>query len=180
MSHIMCPIQAFCKVTKSFISIAHDESRMCVVHGCIAEKVNIKVSKFKKDIGFYKETVTKLRCSEHRTGGSTVSDIDSVHVLSDPAAPDLRTLSLRDGIAHRKTGISLQEGGNDCDWMRTNREIDSRVVIGRITKFNSYSTLESKATGRDLDKHHSVLFECLTEEDLNKIAIDLNIELFYC
>ena len=38
---------------------------------------------------------------------------------------------MRDDIAHQKTGISAQDGGNVCDWMRTNKETDSRVVIGR-------------------------------------------------
>ena len=98
---------------------------------CIAEEVIVKVSRFKKDCGFYKENVTKLRCSGRRAGGSTVSKIDNAHVLSDPAAPVLKNLSLMDSVTHQKTGISAQEGGKVCDWRRTDEETDSRVVIGR-------------------------------------------------
>ena len=109
-----------------------DESRVCVTHGCEAETITVRISKFKKDIGFYKESVTKLKCSGHRSGGSTVSDIARVHVLTDPAAPDERTYSEKDNIANQKTGISAQDGGKAYDWRRTNKETDSRVVIGRI------------------------------------------------
>ena len=61
-----------------------DESSICVAHGCVAEKVNIRVSKFKKEIGFYKETVIKLKCSRLRTGGSAVSEIEN---LKNPKWP---------------------------------------------------------------------------------------------
>ena len=61
-----------------------------------------------------------------------MSDIASVHVLTDPAAPDERTYSEKDNIANQKTGISAQDGGKAYDWRRTNKETDSRVVIGRI------------------------------------------------
>ena len=108
-----------------------DESRMCMTHGCVAETITIKISKFRKDIGFYKKNVTKLKCSGLRTGGSTASEIDSVHVLTDPAAPVERTYSGKDIIANQKTGISAQDGGNVRDWRRTSKETDSRVVISR-------------------------------------------------
>ena len=107
-----------------------DERRMCVVHECVADEVVVKISKFKKDCGFYKENVIKLRCSGRRAGGSRVSEIDSTHVPADPAAPVLEDLSLIDSVAHQKTGKSAQEGGKVCDWRRTVEETDSRVVIG--------------------------------------------------
>ena len=46
-----------------------DNTRMCVVHECVAEKVIVKVSRLKKkrDVGFYRETVTKLKCSGDST-----------------------------------------------------------------------------------------------------------------
>ena len=60
-----------------------------------------------------------------------MSEIDNAHVLSDPAAPVLKNLSLIDSVTHQKTGKSAQEGGKVCDWRRTDEETDSRVVIGR-------------------------------------------------
>ena len=56
-----------------------DSARMCMIHECEAVEVNVKVSRYKK------ETVTKLKCSENRVGGSTVSDNASVQSASDPA-----------------------------------------------------------------------------------------------
>ena len=107
-----------------------DEHRVCKTHGCEAEIMIVKISKFKKDIGFYKESVTKLKCSGLRPRGSTESDISSVHILTDPAAPDDRNYSGRDIIDNQKTGRSGQKGGNTYDWRRPNKETDSRVVIG--------------------------------------------------
>ena len=63
-----------------------DNARMCVVHECVGEKVIVKVSRFKKDVGFYRETVTKLKCNGGRTEGYTVPDIASVQSASDCSA----------------------------------------------------------------------------------------------
>ena len=61
----------------------------------------IKTSQKKLD----KLGLSCTKFSGHRSGGSTVSDIASVHVLTDPAAPDERTYSEKDNIANQKTGI---------------------------------------------------------------------------
>ena len=91
---------------------------MCVLHGCIAEKINVKVSRYKKNVGFVRETVAKLRCTGSRDGGLVVSDIDSVQLYSPNPAPVY------------SSGRLTALGENDCDWWRENNEQDSRDVIG--------------------------------------------------
>ena len=124
------------KKTESDVKCEFDDKRMCVVHDCVAEEIIVRISRYRKDCGFYKESVKKLKCSGHRVGGSTVSEIDSKHVPTDPAAPVLEDLRLLDEVAHQKTGKSLQEGGKLCDWRRTDKETDPRVVIGRQESSN--------------------------------------------
>ena len=56
---------------KNYEKCEFNEMRMCVIHNCIAEKICVKVSRFKKNVGFVKENVIKLK---QRSEGSIVSD----------------------------------------------------------------------------------------------------------
>ena len=94
----------------------------------------------------HKENVMKLRCSGRRVGGSTVSEIDSKQVHTDPAAPVLEDLRVLDDVTHQKTGTSAQEGGKLYDWRRTDNGTDPRVVIGGQS---SYHTLPGEVKKLD-------------------------------
>ena len=63
---------------------------MCVIHKCDAEKLCVKILRYRKNIGFVKESVIRLKCNVNRDGGSEGSNIDSVHAYLDPLAPDNR------------------------------------------------------------------------------------------
>ena len=99
-----------------------DNMRMCIEHRCVAEKISVKVSKFKKSIGFVKETVIKLRCTGSRNCGPVVPENSAVHLYSTPAAPD----HSQDHLG----GLAALQGENDCDWLRENNGKETHDVIG--------------------------------------------------
>ena len=114
-----------------------DTTRMCTVHGCEAVEMHVKVSRYRKDVGFYKETITKLKCERNRVRMPGVSDIASVQCDSDPAALDNKLLRNYDICS--ETRLPAKKGGNIDDWVRTNIETESRTVIGCMQ--NSTHTL---------------------------------------
>ena len=99
-----------------------DNMRMCIEHRCVAEKISVKVSRFKKNVGFVKETVTKLKCTGSRNCGPVVSENSAVHLYSTPAAPD----HSQDFVGRLPT----LQGENDCDWLAENNGKETRDVIG--------------------------------------------------
>ena len=64
-----------------------DNMRMCIEHRCVAEKISVKVSKYKKSIGFVKETVIKLRCTGSRNCGPVVPENSAVHLYPCSTRP---------------------------------------------------------------------------------------------
>ena len=102
-----------------------NEARVCRIHGCEAEKIVVKVSRFKKNVGFVKECVTKLRCRD-RTKGMESPRISTVDILPGPAL--LRTNS-GEAIMGSDTGLALETQG-DSDWMEHRLKTECSVVIG--------------------------------------------------
>ena len=99
-----------------------DELRMCIVHRCVAEKICVKISKYKKNVGFVKETVIKLKCTGSRNIEPVGPEISAVRVYSTPVAPD-RSQEYIGRLA------ALQDK-NDCDWLEENNGKETRDVIG--------------------------------------------------
>ena len=74
----------FCKTECARAECNFDDDRMCRIHGCEAEKIVVRVSRYKKNVGFVKECVTKLRCRD-RTKGMESPIISTVSTLPEPA-----------------------------------------------------------------------------------------------
>ena len=102
-----------------------DEARVCRIHGCVAEKIVVKVSKYKKNVGFVKESVTKLKCMG-RTKGMESPKISTAHVLPVPA--QLMTNS-GDIVKGSDTGLAL-EAHRKSDWLEYSEEKEYSDVIG--------------------------------------------------
>ena len=105
----------FCKTECAMAECNFDDDRMCRIHGCEAEKIVVRVSRYKKNVGFVKECVTKLRC-RNRTKGMESPIISTVSTLPEPAL--LRNNS-GDTIMGSSIGLALrgQQGGSD--WSET-------------------------------------------------------------
>ena len=116
---------------------------MCRIHGCIPLKIVIKVSKYKKNVGFLKECVTKLRHRD-RTKGMELPRISTVDVLPEPA--QLRTNS-GDIIRGSDTGLAL-EAHRDSDWRGHSLKTECSDVIG--ARKDSMSALPGDVKTTDL------------------------------
>ena len=104
-----------------------DDKKMCTVHECEAVEINVKISRYRKDIGFYKETITKLKCERTGNRAPGVSKISSVQYASDPAALDNRSLNIYDDCSNAR--LPAKKGGNDYDWTRMNIETEPQTVV---------------------------------------------------
>ena len=102
-----------------------DEARVCRIHGCVAEKIVVKVSKYKKNVGFVKESVTKLKCMG-RTKGMESPRISTACILPVPA--QLMTNS-GDIVKGSDTGLAL-EAHRKSDWLEYSEEKEYSDVIG--------------------------------------------------
>ena len=125
---------------------------MCGLHDCVAEKIVIKTSRYKKGVGFMNENVSQLRCMG-RIRGLESPIISTVHRPDNLPEP-----ALCRNISGYKTsavdqGLAL-EVQNNSDWRRDKHVIGSCNVIGR--RKDSVSAL----TKLDyvLIRYHSVLF----------------------
>ena len=102
-----------------------DEMRVCRIHGCVAEKIVVKVSKYKKNVGFVKESVTKLKCMG-RTKGMESPRISTACILPVPA--QLMTNS-GNNVKGSDTGLAL-EAHRKSDWLEYSEEKEYSDVIG--------------------------------------------------
>ena len=81
--------------------------------------------KYKKNVGFVKESVTKLKCMG-RTKGMESPRISTAHILPVPA--QFRT-NFGDIVRGSDTGLVL-EAHRESDWLEYSEETEHSNVIG--------------------------------------------------
>ena len=143
------PVNMFTKNECVTAECNSDVKRVCRIHGCVAKKIVVNTSRHKKDVGFVKKNVSKLRCMG-RIRGMESPRFSTVHRTDILPVPGLCRNDSGDNLRVADQGLAVDAHSNS-NWRRDRNGTVYSDLIGGEKDSLSALTGDVNTTGLSFD-----------------------------